>query len=112
MVLKNKLGYDGLFVVPRRGHSGGLALLWGHNVNVRVISSSEHHIDYEVKLDNDCPYRLTKFYGYANQAQRYRSWALLRSLAYQSSLPWIILGDFNGLIGSYEKRGRNGHPPD
>lgn len=36
---------------------------------------------------------------------RTESWDIMRSLAGYSTLPWCILGDFNGIMFAEEKRG-------
>lgn len=50
-------------------------------------------------------WRLTCFYGHLTTAERYRTWALLRSLGDESSLPWVVIGDFNELLHVDEKLG-------
>ena len=39
-----------------------------------------------------------------------KSWELLRNLTSYSQLPWCILGDFNDLLSSFEKRGGSDYP--
>lgn len=71
--IKRKIGYDECFVVPRKGHSGGLALFWKQNIKVTISGSSDHHIDGIVQLANEEPYRWTGFYGFSNRSQRHQS---------------------------------------
>ena len=47
--LKTKLGYEGLFTVDPMGRSGGLALFWKANNNVRLLKFSKNCIDVEVE---------------------------------------------------------------
>ena len=43
--LMRKLNFQNGFEVPRIGLGGGLALLWGDNMDVDVQTFSPHHID-------------------------------------------------------------------
>lgn len=95
--------------VERRGHSEGLAFLWKKEGSIVVLGQGDHHIDTEVRLDGESPFRLTGYYGFASRALRAQSWDLLRDLSSRYTLPWCILGDFNDLLTSSEKRGRVGH---
>lgn len=42
--LKNKLGFDGCFVVDAVGRNGGQVLLWRREVEINIISYSQRHI--------------------------------------------------------------------
>lgn len=64
---------------------------------VSVLSHSDYHIDVEIKMDREQPHRMTGFYEFADRGLRHQSWALLRQLATQAQLPWVLLGDFNDL---------------
>lgn len=85
-------------------------MIWRSEGVAQVLSTSDRHIDLCVTLKDEEPYRMTLFYGYADRCKRYLSWDLLRRLASQSSLPWVLLGDFNELLAVNEKWGRHGHP--
>lgn len=52
-------------------------------------------------------WRFTGFYGHPTTAERHRTWTLLRSLGDESSLPWVVVGDFNELLHASEKVGGN-----
>lgn len=73
-------------------------------------ASSQDFIDTEVQLDNMEPWRLTCYYDFTGHSRQKKSWNLLRNLAAQSSLSWVILGDFNDILRESEKRGRNRQP--
>ncbi|PNX68166.1 endonuclease/exonuclease/phosphatase family protein, partial [Trifolium pratense] len=51
-------------------------------------------------------WRLTGFYGYPEGSRRRDSWNLLRQLSQRSNLPWCVIGDFNDILSSDEKKGR------
>lgn len=53
---------------------------------------------------------MTFFYGYPERARHRDSWILLRFLSRQSSLPWVVIGDFNDILRDSEKKGRCRHP--
>uniref|UniRef100_A0A2C9U919 Endonuclease/exonuclease/phosphatase domain-containing protein n=1 Tax=Manihot esculenta TaxID=3983 RepID=A0A2C9U919_MANES len=55
-------------------------------------------------------WRLSGFYGYPGWNRRRESWQLLCSLLDKSTLPWIILGDFNDLLYASEKESCNSQP--
>ncbi|KAJ9548141.1 hypothetical protein OSB04_020684 [Centaurea solstitialis] len=55
-------------------------------------------------------WRFTGFYGFPERTRRRVSWNLLRSLAEQSNLPWVVMGDFNDLLSQEEKQGLHEHP--
>ncbi|XP_031107282.1 uncharacterized protein LOC116011973 [Ipomoea triloba] len=108
--LRIKLRYDGLFYVDNAGLSDGLALLWRRNNTARLLSFSRNHVDVEVSLSSVGIWRMTCFYGCPERGRRVESWNLPRTLAHQSPLPWVVLGDFNDLLFQHEKRGGNPHP--
>ncbi|CAM8950433.1 unnamed protein product [Rhodiola kirilowii] len=97
-----KLGFRGCFVVPSRGASGGLALLWKEELDLSVQSYSFYHIDFLVTINNTT--RFTLFYGSPVVNNRWRSWDLLRRLHVNSdpNLAWCIFGDFNEVLKSSE----------
>lgn len=108
--IKMKLGFNGLFTVDNRGHSGGLALLWKDDTEVTITGFSRNHIDATVSLEGANKWRFTGFYGHPKRSRRHQSWKLLKHLANLSSLPWPLMGDFNDLLSQSEKRGKTPHP--
>lgn len=90
------MGFAGCICVPWEDGSRGLALFWLNDVPVRLRHYSFRHIDVEVGLLGSSEIsRFTGIYGFATQGERVLTWDLLRTLAAQSSLPWLVAGDFN-----------------
>ncbi|XP_031101977.1 uncharacterized protein LOC116005882 [Ipomoea triloba] len=108
--LRSRLGYEGLLGVDRVGLGGGLALLWQNSDMADLLSYSNNHIDVVVNVTSKPPWRLTCFYGYPERARRQQAWDFLRDLKRRSSLPWVVIGDFNDLACHSEKIGGAGHP--
>lgn len=105
--LRLRLGFLNCEAVFSDGQSGGLALFWRDGVGVRFRSKSVHHIDVEIHPDDgsSIAWRLTGFYGHPVTTARHLTWSLLCELHDESSLPWVVLGDFNELLHADEKDG-------
>lgn len=59
-----RMGFEGLFVVEAKGHSGGLALLWKESGLVDIQNYTRMHINVVVNpVDGSGSWRLTGFYG-------------------------------------------------
>lgn len=41
---------------------------------------------------------------------RSRTWELLRNLARDSNLPWVVIGDLNNIAAQHEKKGGVAYP--
>ena len=87
------------FFVPSDGASGGLALFWRKEVTVHIQNYTSSHIDAFVDGGVDGWWHLTCFYGNPKTSRRCESWSLLKSLSNYSQLPWLVIGDFNELVG-------------
>ncbi|KAK6143802.1 hypothetical protein DH2020_024150 [Rehmannia glutinosa] len=66
---KERLGYDGLFIVNCEGKSGGLMLLWKTPLIVTICSYSLGHVDCIVN-EVDKEWRFTGFYGHSEMGGR------------------------------------------
>ncbi|KAL9672994.1 hypothetical protein QQ045_029247 [Rhodiola kirilowii] len=72
-------------------------------LDLTIRNYSFAHVDAEVKYS--CCFRLTLFYGDPAAAKRKVSWELLRKLRTVSKLPWMVIGDFNEVVGDNEVLG-------
>ena len=105
--IRTKLGDFHGIAVDSMGRSGGLAL-WQKEIDVVLSSMLVHHVDVIVRdgLGGE-EWRCTGFYGWPEVQNRHLSWRLLETLAPQSLLPWLCIGDFNEILFSHEKKGGN-----
>uniref|UniRef100_A0A803PR19 Reverse transcriptase domain-containing protein n=1 Tax=Cannabis sativa TaxID=3483 RepID=A0A803PR19_CANSA len=108
--LRVKLGFEGLYSVDSRGHSGGVAMLWRNNIEAQLLRYSTNFIDIQIESPNSTPWRLTGLYGEPNREQRHHTWNLIRNLQQLSTLPWCIIGDLNNVTSHNDKRGGNNYP--
>lgn len=106
--LKYILSFDSCFMVDRIGRGGGLAFLWKKSANCKITNYSQNHIDVEVEDKLHGNWRLTGFYGMPEIGRRKESWNFLRSLARTSALPWCVIGDFNDILSTEEKKEHRG----
>jgi hypothetical protein len=104
--LRYALGFDSCIAVDREGRGGGVAVFWMNNFGCTVTNFSQNHVDLEITDHIHGNWRLTGFYGYPDGIRRRDSWNLLRTLSNISDLPWCIIGDFNDILSSDEKKGR------
>ena len=103
--VKRDLEFDGLFIVPRDGKGGELALLWKSEVDVWVDNFLKFHIDAIVNGGSKEAWLLTGFYGEPDKDRREEGWNMIRMLSSRSDLLWCCFGDFNELLKVEDKRG-------
>ncbi|XP_027192706.1 uncharacterized protein [Cicer arietinum] len=100
------LGYDFCFSTSREGRGGGIAMLCHSFFPCVIIGFLTNHIDVEAEENSVGRWRLTGYYNYPKSRRRRDAWNMLRNLAHVSNLPWCIIGDFNDILSSNEKKGR------
>lgn len=101
--MRVRLGFKNCFAVNKKGKSGEMALLWNMDVEVSFLSFSDNHIDVNVKAMEE--FRLTLFYGKPRVDMRRESWNLLNTLAKTNHGLWMVYGDFNEILFSWEMKG-------
>jgi hypothetical protein len=95
--LKNAIGVDS------EGQGGGLVLFWHENLEVVLLGKSSRFIDVHVKVvELNLWARITFVYGEPRVENRHLMWETLRRLRSVSDLPWLVVGDFNETMCSYE----------
>lgn len=108
--LCSSLGFEIFFPVDSCGRSGGLALLWDRSVQCDVFGHDSNHIDAQVTNNNNTVWRLTGFYGFSERSRRRDSWEKIRVLSLKSSMPWLLIGDYNDMLSEKDKKGTHKHP--
>ncbi|KAA3465450.1 reverse transcriptase [Gossypium australe] len=86
--------------VDAEGSRGGLCLAWKTGMDVTLKSFSKWHIDVMVKEDSSqAEWRFTGFYGTPYSRDQNQVWDLLKSLSWNCTGPWLVVGDFNEIMG-------------
>lgn len=65
-----KFGFADFFAVNRVGRGGGLAIMWRHTVECRVLHHSNNHIDVHFFENNIPVWRLSCYYGFPERVRR------------------------------------------
>ncbi|XP_024196657.1 uncharacterized protein LOC112199901 [Rosa chinensis] len=104
--VRRRIGFDGVICSPREDDCRGLGLFWRNEVPVRLRNYSANHIDVEVgAVGSEGAFQFTGVYGVATAANQNITRNLLRTLARQIRLPWLVAGDFNEILCLADKSG-------
>jgi hypothetical protein len=92
-----RLGFNKAFIVDSHGKGGGLVLFWDDSINLQILFYTliwdvEHHAHW----------RGTFVYREPRTQDRGEMWELLKRLKPLSGAPWMIIGDFNEAMWSFE----------
>lgn len=103
--IRRSCGFQCGIQVGEEGSNGGLCISWKEGVDVILQSYSKNHIDVLIRNGTGENWRYTGFYGSPVAAGRMDTWDILRGLGHTQNLPWIVNGDFNEVMYSFEKVG-------
>lgn len=110
-VLSNLLSpeYQHHFLVPPRGLSGGLALIWKKDIELTVLNSSTNYIDTKIIYKKNS-FFVTFIYGPPQQENRAAFWEEISLLGQGREEAWALTGDFNDILENSEKTGGPSRP--
>ncbi|XP_047943132.1 uncharacterized protein LOC125189963 [Salvia hispanica] len=100
-----KIGYQNAHRVEATGFSGGIWLLWNDFWKVDIISTTTQFIHCRVWDQNETNFLFTAVYAHPTPSRREELWHRLAELQIDSTLPWVLLGDFNSIVQSSERMG-------
>ena len=103
--MKNVVAVD--CVGEGRKRRGGVALLWGEEIDVSINNFSFNHIDAQITSDEQGMWRFTGVYGHPEEDQKLKTGLLFEYLFKDQNEPWLCGGDFNLMMMSHEKQGGN-----
>ena len=96
--------------VPPIGASGGLVIFWKQDVQLSVLSYSPNLVDCTVNC-NEGSFYFSFVYGHPNPGYRQSLWKRIdRNGIGRRNQPWLLLGDFNEILGNHEKIGGRVRP--
>ncbi|KAJ4832884.1 hypothetical protein Tsubulata_051520, partial [Turnera subulata] len=100
------LGFSGSLIVDPIGFSGGIWFLWTTpDFHVTLLQSSRQFIHASVCYRHEDPWLLTAIYASPTTTMRQSLWSALEQIATASSLPWLLVGDFNVIADPSERCG-------
>ncbi|KAK3221245.1 hypothetical protein Dsin_008270 [Dipteronia sinensis] len=106
---KAVIDLQNLYKFEASGFSGGIWLLWNDNkVKLQVVASSGHTITIVVVKGSDY-WVLTIVYVNPSVVIRRHLWKYLSAIRDCFKGPWVVMGDFNEITCSMEKRGGRGY---
>ncbi|XP_050233459.1 uncharacterized protein LOC126681948 [Mercurialis annua] len=85
----HSLNFDNYISVDSCGASAGLILAWRDGFEER----------------GGCLWRLTGFYGFPKENEKFKSWELLHNLFLEDHEAWVVRGDFNETLWQRERCG-------
>jgi hypothetical protein len=101
--IKGRLGMNNCFVVDGVGRGGGLALYWNDEIKIQVLSYGLHHVDTLVWDGvHHTAWHATFVYGEPRTHERDKMWELMRQIKPCQYASWLMLGDFNEVMWSFE----------
>ncbi|EEE51789.1 hypothetical protein OsJ_33245 [Oryza sativa Japonica Group] len=92
-----------LVVKDCQGKSGGLAVFWKKEINLRLRTVSRLFMDVDVMEDDGFWWRFTGVYGEPRSDKKDLTWKALRTLNATKGELWLCVGDFNEVLFSWEK---------
>ena len=101
---QSHFGYDSLVTVDPSGRSGGLALFYNNEYQVKILYSSNRMIDIEAVANRQQVF-LIFVNGEPVQKLRDQVWERSTQYGLSRSEPWFIIGDLNEITGNHEKDG-------
>uniref|UniRef100_A0A803NTT8 Reverse transcriptase domain-containing protein n=1 Tax=Cannabis sativa TaxID=3483 RepID=A0A803NTT8_CANSA len=98
------LGFSRIVCQPAIGLARGFCLMWKHDVNLNVVSSSGGSFAAEVWDHHSREHwMLYATYGTVYLTDKSKFWSDLSSKVCTCDIPWVVLGDLN-CIGSPEEK--------
>ena len=78
-------------------------MLWKEDIRFDVFKYSDNQISAWVTESDGFRWQLTRFYGWLETKDRFKSWILLSHISSYVDGAWMCIGDFNEMLCSTEK---------
>ncbi|KAJ8773128.1 hypothetical protein K2173_028305 [Erythroxylum novogranatense] len=101
----SKIGYARSHRVKANGFSGGISILWQKNWSVEILVNHSQFVHMSICENDNFISFFTAVYAHPSLTIRNRVWPLLQLINDNIQAPWLIMGDFNSLLSSSERRG-------
>ncbi|XP_023926428.1 uncharacterized protein LOC112037832 [Quercus suber] len=103
------LPFDGFITTETIGYAGGLWILWrSEDAEVNLLSAIEQEIHATIKVcASNLSWLFTVIYASPRLAEWGILWSNIEKVGQLHNLPWLMIGDFNEILGGEDKFGRN-----
>jgi hypothetical protein len=75
------------------------------NLSINDCNFNECNLHVQVNEKDMGPWLLTVVYASPRKNERSETWHLIHQLATTTTDPWLVIGDFNEIASSDEKKG-------
>nr|DAD39206.1 TPA_asm: hypothetical protein HUJ06_013529 [Nelumbo nucifera] len=105
--LCRKLHYYNSSSIGARGLNGGLLCGWKDDLTVRIIDSSQRHIELRVESNpQNHSWTILLLYSQPSRGNKENYWnSLITSKTYFLNTPWIVIGDFSDITSTSDYEG-------
>ncbi|KAJ8763767.1 hypothetical protein K2173_003549 [Erythroxylum novogranatense] len=101
----SKIGYARSHRVEANGFSGGIRILWQKKWSVEILVNHSQFVHMRICEKDKFLSFFTAVYAHPSITIRNRVWPLLQLINDNIQNPWLVMGDFNSLLSSSERRG-------
>lgn len=106
-----QMKYPNVWCNEDRIRVGGLALLWKDGMNLEFIHSSKFMVNVIItNPEANKEWFLTCIYSSTYDNDRQVQWSFIQEMGRNMSMPWVIMGDFNSTLYSYERQSYSINP--
>ena len=105
----DELPFDGFITTDTIGHAGGLWILWrSEDAEVKLLSATEQEIHVTIKVcASNLSWLFTTIYASPRLTKQRIMWSNIEKVGQLHNLPWLMIGDFNEVLGGEDKFGGN-----
>ncbi|XP_071939846.1 uncharacterized protein [Coffea arabica] len=101
-----RFNFNQMAFVEAQGFSGGIWMFWNdREVEVEVVSTNWQIVNTVVKNRDGKEWLMSAIYASPEKELQKLLWKYLQELGEKVKFPWLLLGDFNEVVDSTEKRG-------
>ena len=103
------LPFDGFITTETIDYAGGLWILWrSEDADVKLLSATEQEKHAIVKVcASNLSWLFIAIYASPHLAKRRILWSNIEKVGQLHNLPWLMIGDFNEVLGGEDKFGGN-----
>lgn len=100
------LGYDGFTYSENRGFAGGIGVGWKIDaVSLLELKNDFQFIHFNVMMQDSGSWFLSFVYASPVDELQTDMWSQFITMAASMQDRWLVVGDFNDIVGSHEKKG-------